>query len=210
MKGIGNRLAPARFVLFAVLFAVAVPIGASAIGWRHGFLVGFDIAATAFLLSIIPLFGEHGADAMRARSRANDANRGLLLAITCAVTVTILVAIAAELSARDGDKPVAAGLIIGTLFLSWVFSNVVYALHYAHVFYLQREGEDKGGLDFPECAEPDYWDFTYFAFTLGMTFQTSDVPIRSRALRKVVLFHTLAAFVFNIGVLAFSINVLGS
>ncbi|WP_430983547.1 DUF1345 domain-containing protein, partial [Escherichia coli] len=72
------------------------------------------------------------------------------------------------------------------------------------------DGKDAGGLEIPNCAEPDYWDFLYFSFTLGMTFQTSDVEISSRHIRRVTLGHCLAAFVFNIGVLAFTINVLGS
>ena len=71
------------------------------------------------------------------------------------------------------------------------------------------KGKDSGGLDFPECKEPDYWDFVYFSFTLGMTFQTSDVDMTSRKMRRVTIGHCLAAFVFNIGVLAFTINVLG-
>ena len=102
-------------------------------------------------------------------------------------------------------------LIVATLALAWLFSNTVYALHYAHLFYLvDGSGKDGGGIDIPACTEPDYWDFLYFSFTLGMTFQTSDVEISSRTVRRVVLGQCLAAFVFNIGVLAFTINVLGS
>ena len=105
----------------------------------------------------------------------------------------------------------AVALVVLTLVLAWLFSNVIYALHYAHLYYSNDEnGEDQRGLDFPDCKEPDYWDFLYFAFTLGMTFQTSDVEIRSRRLRRIVLGHTLAAFVFNIGVIAFTINTVGS
>jgi uncharacterized membrane protein len=65
-------------------------------------------------------------------------------------------------------------------------------------------------VDFPGPGEPDYWDFVYFAFTLGMTFQTSDVAITDRAIRRVVTAHCLAAFIVNLGVLAFTINVLGA
>ena len=84
-------------------------------------------------------------------------------------------------------------------------------LHYAHGYYVQDEsGGDCRGLDFPGTRTPDYGDFAYFAFTLGMTFQTSDVAISSPATRRVVLLHTFAAFVFNIGVIAFTINLLGS
>jgi len=109
---------------------------------------------------------------------------------------------------RIGDGVIA--LVLATLALAWLFSNTVYAMHYAHIFYLANDhGEDSGGLDFPETPEPRYWDFLYFAFTLGMTFQTSDVAVNSSAIRQTVLFHCLAAFVFNLGVIAFTINVLG-
>jgi uncharacterized membrane protein len=209
MKSIGNIIAPAHFVLFAALLTVSVPAGIALSGWRLGFLVGFDIAATGFLLSIVPLLVNPGPHKMRARAQANDANRVALLVITGIVMAAVMTAIAAELAARGRPSPGAIALVVATLALAWLFSNMVYVLHYAHVFYVQHKGADKAGLDFPGCVEPDYWDFAYFAFTLGMTFQTSDVAVRARALRKTVLFHTLAAFVFNIGVLAFSINVLG-
>jgi len=94
--------------------------------------------------------------------------------------------------------------------LAWLFSNSIYALHYAHLFYSRADGgRDAGGIDIPDTKEPNYWDFVYFSFTLGMTFQTSDCQITSPRIRRVVIGHCLAAFVFNIGVLAFSINVLG-
>jgi uncharacterized membrane protein len=88
----------------------------------------------------------------------------------------------------------------------------VFALHYAHLFYVQNRKlrADSGGVAFPKEKEPDYWDFVYFSFTLGMTFQTSDVEIDSGRFRRVVTFHCLAAFVYNLGVLAFTINVLGA
>jgi uncharacterized membrane protein len=101
-------------------------------------------------------------------------------------------------------------LIIGTLILGWLFSNLIYTFHYAYLFYLDGEGGgDHGGLEIPGRPAPDYWDFAYFAFTLGMTFQTSDVQITSPVIRRVALFHSLAAFVFNLGVIAFSINIIG-
>jgi uncharacterized membrane protein len=100
-------------------------------------------------------------------------------------------------------------LVIGTLALCWLFSNLVYALHYAHLYYRAGRGGDAGGLTFPGTDEPDYGDFVYFAFCLGMTFQTSDVTITDGGTRRVVTLHCLAAFVFNLGVIAFTINVLG-
>jgi uncharacterized membrane protein len=82
-------------------------------------------------------------------------------------------------------------------------------LHYAHIYYVEDGGKDSGGISIPGCDEPDYWDFVYFSFTLGMTFQTSDTQIESWRIRRISIGQCLAAFVFNIGVLAFSINVLG-
>ena len=145
---------------------------------------------------------------MRRTARDNDANRTLLLTITAATMVVILVAVAGELKGRN--DALAVTLVIATLVLAWLFSNMVYALHYAHIFYLPDDGgKDAGGLEFPDCPSPDYWDFLYFSATLGMTFQTSDVSVTARRIRRVVLGHSLAAFVFNLGVLAFTINVLG-
>jgi uncharacterized membrane protein len=112
--------------------------------------------------------------------------------------------------ARSGDL-VALAKLVGTLLAIWLFANSIYALHYAHAYYTKAPdtGGDAAGLDFPGTKTPFYGDFAYFAFTLAMTFQTSDVAITSRALRHVALLHCFTAFVFNIGVIAFAINALG-
>ena len=208
-SGIGNRIAPARFVAFVLILAVAVPIGWALLGWREGVLAGFDIAAIVFLAACLPLLNDK-PDRMRELAAANDANRAVLLGITLAVSLVVLVAVAAELSQKGAPKPFAVVMIVATLLLAWLFSNSVFALHYAHMFYSSgNDDQDCGGVEFPKTDEPDYQDFLYFAFCLGMTFQTSDVDITDRRFRQVVTFQCFAAFIFNLGVLAFSINVLG-
>ncbi len=207
---IGHRIAPARFVCAAVTGMVATVIAISQSDWRVGTMIGFDAAAILFLLSLIPLFRRGDAASMRQAALHNDANRAGLLVITAIVMLVILVAVAAELAEREATQAFGVAIIIATLALAWAFSNMIYALHYAHIFYTaDKDGRDQGGIDFPGASEPDYWDFTYFAFTLGMTFQTSDTDIKSSRIRKIATFHSLAAFVFNIGILAFTINVLG-
>lgn len=209
--GIGNRIAPPHFILFVVLLILGDVIGAALLGLRHGLMAGFDVAAAVFLLSLMPVFLRSDPATMRGQVERNDANRILLLGVTGAVVAVILVTVAAELI----DQKAAAGgwtkaLVIVTLILAWLFSNIVYALHYAHLYYRRgKDGKDRGGIDFPETPEPDYSDFIYFSFTLGMTFQTSDSNITSPSMRSVVVFHCFAGFVYNIGVLAFTINVLG-
>ncbi len=205
---LGSTIAPPRFLLFLGAFVAGLGVMIPVLGAARGIMAGFDIAAILFLASMAPLVRSEAA-AMRESARINDANRGWLLAISVLVTLVILVSVASEMS--DLESPVTIALVIATLVLCWLFSNMVWALHYAHLYYIGAEqGGDRGGLDFPESAEPNYWDFIYFSFTLGMTFQTSDVAITATAMRQPVIAQSLAAFIFNIGVLAFSINVLGS
>ena len=207
-----RRIAPLRFLAFLALLLFGTAAAVPSSGWQHAFLIGFDFAAAIFLISLLPLLTRSESKDMRQRAAANDANRALLLLVTAAVTLAVLVAIALELGAQGSRPASVIALLVTTLGLSWLFSNTVYALHYAHIYYLsdQRDGGDCRGLSFPNTPEPDYWDFIYFAYTLGMTFQTSDCQIGSARLRRVVTFHCLIAFVFNIGVVAFTINVLGS
>jgi len=205
---LGNHIAPARFVLFCAALVIGLALAIPPLGAGLGAMAAFDAASALFLVSVLPLLRETDADTMRRHAKDNDANRAGLLALTGLVMVVILVAVAGEIERKNDGATIA--LVVGTLALAWLFSNTVYALHYAHLFYL-GDGHDRdcGGIDIPRCDQPDYGDFLYFAFTLGMTFQTSDVDITSSAMRRVAIGHCLAAFVFNIGVLAFTINVLG-
>jgi len=205
---IGNLIAPPRFIAFVLAlgggFYLAVPL----LGLRYGAMAAFDGAALLFFLLCIPLMG-HESQRMRISACRNDANRVLLLLLSLTVSFVILAAVASELMQHAKTQSWSLPLIIGTLMLSWLFSNFIYALHYAHMFYSDANGGDAGGIDFPGTKEPDYWDFVYFAYCLGMTFQTSDVTISNGRIRRVVTLHCLAAFVFNLGVIAFTINVLG-
>ena len=202
---IGQRIAPARFLAFLAIFAVAFAASFASLGWTRALMTGFDIAAVFFLLAIVPVLRTSGATKMKLHAEENDANRAVLLVITGVTMLAILTAVFGEMAVKQGSGP-SKPLIVGTLALAWLFSNTVYALHYAHVYYV---GGSKGGLKFSGTGSPDYSDFVYFAFTLGMTFQTSDTAVEARHMRQIVTVHSLLAFVFNIGVLAFTINVLG-
>lgn len=205
---LGHRIAPPRFIAFMATFVVGLIAAIPLLGWARGAMLAFDVAATLFLLLIVPLFKSGEADKMRAASQRNDANRTLLLLLTVVTSIVILVAVVTEKLHKA--TPWTIVLILVSLILAWTFSNMIYALHYAHLYYLPAEdSEDSGGIEFPNCDDPDYWDFVYFSFTLGMTFQTSDVNIQSRRIRRIVTGHCLAAFVFNLGVLAFTINSIG-
>ena len=213
-ESIGNRLAPAKFVAFMVLLAVAAPAAGFALhrlldeplreAVSKGFMLGFDLAALVFIIACLPLLRVDDPATMRAHAAANDANRTMLLVITAIVSVAILAAVAAETMGGESLGIKTKALVVGTLLVAWLFANAVYALHYAHMVAMKE-----GGIDFPGKGQPVYADFVYFSFTLGMTFQTSDVNVTDKAIRNVVTLHCLAAFIFNLGILAFTINVLG-
>ena len=204
----GNRLAPPRFVIFFALLFAGIGAGLAILPRGQAVMAGFDLAAAVFLLSCLPLFRCEAAE-MRQAARDNDANRFLLLVLTLILSLVILVTVAGEL--LGPRHPTAEKLlIVVTLALAWTGANMVYALHYAHLYYTSDDqGRDRGGLDFPgDRPEPDYADFVYFAFTLGAALQTSDVSITSSGIRKIVTLHCLEAFVFNLGVLALAISIL--
>jgi len=206
---LGNRIAPPRFIAFVVMTIVGGLFAVPRLGWAQGGMAGFDLAAIVFFAVISPLLNDR-ADEMRQSARKNDANRAGLLVITAIVMGAILAAVSTELMQKQRPHTAEILLIVGTLSLAWLFSNVIYALHYAHLFYAgAADGTDRRGIEFPQTPEPDYWDFLYFSTCLGMTFQVSDMNITASGVRRVVMFHCLAAFIFNLGIIAFSINVLG-
>lgn len=202
---LGQRIAPARFIAFLAIFAIAFAASFGVLGWTRALMTGFDIAGVFFLLAITPVLRANGAAEMHKYAAENDANRVVLLVITGVTMLAILTAVFSEMAVKSGGGPLKP-LVVGTLAVAWLFSNTVYALHYAHIYYIEKT---PGGLKFSGTGSPDYSDFIYFAFTLGMTFQTSDTAVETRRMRRIVTVHSLLAFIFNIGVLAFTINVLG-
>jgi uncharacterized membrane protein len=208
-RTIGNRLAPPRFILFFILLAGGIAASAAVLPRAQAIMTGFNLAAIVFLIACIPLF-RRKASAMRQTARDNDANRVVMLVLTIILSLVILVIVAGELVEADQMPGLEKLMIIATLLLAWAFANMVYALHYAHLFYTSDDGgKDLAGLDFPgNRPEPDYADFVYFSVTIGVALQTSDVMITSPTIRRIVTGQCLAAFVYNLGVLALAINIL--
>ena len=101
-----------------------------------------------------------------------------------------------------------------SVILSWALIHTIFTFRYAHLYYTCRreeegiEKEDEGGLQFPSEDSPDYLDFAYFSFVIGMTFQVSDVAISSRQIRHLALFHGLISFVYNTVILALSVSII--
>src|SRR5690606_37963304 len=124
-RGIGNWIAPPRFLLFILALAAGMFLAVPPLGLRYGTMAAFDGAALLFFATCAPLLW-HQSTHMRRSARRNDANRVILLLLTLAVSFVILAAVASELMERGQRHPWALPLIVGTLALSWLFSNFVY------------------------------------------------------------------------------------
>ena len=209
-RTIGNIVAPWRFLAFMVIFILAIPVANSRLhNLALSLMAGFDFAAILFLLACAPLIHSRDSALVREHAKQNDANRTGLAILTAVVMVVLLAAIGAE-TMDHRPEPLTKLLVIATLILAWLFANLVYTFHYTHLAYRMDRKAGDSGIKFPGTPKPVYWDFVYFAFTIGMTFQTSDVTISDAGIRRFVTVHAFGSFVFNIGVLAFTINVLGS
>ena len=104
------------------------------------------------------------------------------------------------------STPVALWLVIVAVTSSWVLVHTGFTVRYAHLYY--RDDGEVGGLDFPGTNDPDYLDFAYYAFVVGMTFQTADVAITDRSIRRLTLLHGLLSFMFNTLILALAVNLI--
>ncbi len=202
-----------RYPAFSIFAGLGVVLTATGLGFLHparAMLAGFDGAVLVFLILLARRFQRDSAENMRARAARNAPDHHVMLALALIIVAVVLTAVWVELSPTGGRHGPGVGLAVGTLALAWLFANCLFTLHYAHVWYLAASPET-AGLEFPGgAANPDYWDFAYFAFVLGMTFQVSDVTITSKRLRRIALLHAMLAFVFNIAVVALSVSLVGA
>jgi len=173
-------------------------------------LIAWDVGVGLYLVLALILMLRATVDHVRWRASVEDDGALVVLLLTVGAAVASIAAIFVELiNASELPRPdqtLRLALVIATIVLSWAYVHVAFALHYAHEFY---DADFKGApkLEFPGTEEPDYVDFLYFAFVIGMTSQTSDVSISSRQLRHLALIHGVIAFFFNTTLLAITINI---
>jgi uncharacterized membrane protein len=194
-----------------ILVTVAL---AAVSGWRPAMrgIVGWDIGVGLYVALALEMMARADVHQIRRRAAGQDEGAIVILVLTVAAAMASLLAIVALLGpAGAGAAPRGSNdLVLATItiVLSWAFIHIIFALHYAHEFYA-----DSGirGLAFPGGEEePDYWDFVYFAFVIGMTSQVSDVGITTKEIRRTVAAHGVVSFFFNVALLALTVNIAAS
>lgn len=177
--------------------------------------LSWDVVVTVYLLLAIAMMWRPDLAQIRARAKVIDIKLPEIVAIVGLAAVISVFSVAKVLAqARDllmPDRAAHVAVAALTVFLSWVSMHVIYAVHYAHIFYdpADRSEADKvrGGLEFPGQTEPDYWDFVYFSFVIGMTCQVSDVQITARDMRHLATAQGIIAFFYNAMVVALAVSV---
>ena len=206
-------LARPRLFMSAAVGVVVTAVLAVSTDWRQAtrLLVGWDIAMALYLALAFHMMGRADVRRLRRHAAEQDEGRFTILVLTVAAALASLAAIFAELGTGAGAagerRPAQMIVATCTILLSWAFIHTMFALHYAHEFY-----DDKGGrgMAFPGGGEPDYWDFVYFSFVIGMTSQVSDVGVTTKRVRRTVAAHGVVSFVFNAALLALTVNLAAS
>lgn len=178
--------------------------------WITRILAGWNIATWSYLCLMAWLMMRANHAMVRKIAVQEDKGAVAVLSIMSIGAIASLAAIVLELAAARGlsvGQRVLHYVFTGTTVLgSWCLVGTMFTIHYARIFYRAPAG--RRPLDFPDHEEnPDYWDFLYFAFTIAVAAQTSDVVILDRPMRKAVLAQSLLSFLFNAAILGFSVNI---
>jgi len=193
----------------AGLASAGVPVPLS--GEIRG-LMGWCLAVTVYLVLAWWLAEEFDAKRTRERAQQQDQSSPLLFFVLVLAGLASVAAIVMLLQnikgLTDSQRAWHIGLSMTAVALSWLLIQTTFAFRYAHRYYQEEMNKVAGaGLDFPGKLDPDYFDFLYYAFVVGMTSQVSDVQVTSREMRRLTLVHSVLSFGFNMLVLALSINV---
>ena len=209
-RSVQNR--PHFFI--ALIFGVVV---ASLLAWLTSWkwstilLASWNGSISLYLLHVWKLMRSADHSQMQQQAKKQDESKWVIMLIVLLAITMSLVAILVQLSQLPSghyEKLGHVALALLTIISAWLFMHTVFALHYAHDFYMAlSRNEENGGLDFPGTEHPTYPDFLYFSYIIGTSAQTADVSINNKHIRLLNLFHAVLSFGFNTTILAICINV---
>jgi uncharacterized membrane protein len=201
-----DRPTAARVAVAGVVGAVVGVVVGVVAGWRYAPAAGWTAAAVVLLVWTWLVIAPMTADQTAAHATREDPDRPLTDVVVLFACVASLAGVVYLLAAGSGGhgaaEVVAAGLGIASVAGAWAVVHTVFTLRYALLYY----ADSPGGIDFNQSARPDYLDFAYLAFTLGMTYQVSDTDLQTRPIRATALRHALLSYLLGAVVLATVIN----
>jgi len=198
-------------VVISMLIGLVISFLIPSINWNliTRFLVAWNIGAWIYLIFIMCLIINKKDNQIKKIAEYEDEKQ---INIVIIMVLAVFISIAAIVMEINHAKQSTSHLkffnyllILSTIFASWLILGVIFTFHYAHLFYSNRQNQI---MTFPDDIQhPNYWDFLYFSFTICVAAQTSDICIKSTNLRKIVLFHSIISFFFNVAVIGLSINI---
>lgn len=201
-RGAAGLQVAACLILGAIAAAVIGQLAAVSVA----VLAGWVVAAACYLLWVRAAVGHADAGTTRALAGREDPSNVVAELVVVIASVAALGAVGYALAraahAHGGGRTLLVGLAALTVVVSWLVVHSVFMLGYARSYYADPEG----GIDFKSPEPPEYGDFAYFAFTIGMTFQVSDTDITSTAIRRLALRHALLSYLFGAVILATAVN----
>jgi len=210
------RLHPVHRLLISSIFALIAFMSVQ--HTHHSSILKWMFVWDVFAVSVLTLswtvFLTRPVSKIREFARRDDASLAVVFLIIVLASFSSLGALFLlfiSTKAASLGKMLYLLAAVPAMMLSWAMIHTVFTAHYAHVYYDDSDEDinvHAGGLDFPNEKKPDYLDFAYFSFVIGMTFQVSDVQITSRKLRRIALVHGFIAFVINTFVVALTINLI--
>jgi uncharacterized membrane protein len=177
-------------------------------------IFGWDIGALALIILTWITFYTTSAEEIREQAgRQDDRAPVIFFIVLIAACISMLAVIMLLASKNDGAiaKVMQLPIGLGCMVFSWFTVHTIFTSRYADMYYADHETKTNcyaGGLDFPGEKEPDFVDFAYFSFTIGMTFQVSDVEVPNRDIRRLVLYHSLISFAYNATIIALMVNII--
>lgn len=210
-----NRLTAIHKLLISIALAVIVYfiIPFDTVKALPHVIFCWDIFSLCLLiLSWITFYTTSAGEIRRQARRQDDSRIIIFFLVLIAACVSMLAVILLLTSQGDDTKHKALQLSVGIacMMLSWLLMHTVFTTRYAHMYYADhatKADTHAGGLDFPGESKPDFVDFAYFSFTLGMTFQVSDVEISARKIRRLALWHGFISFGYNATIIALTVNI---
>ena len=200
-----------RLLVVVVVAAAGAAITSFFAPWQFAALAGWNAAAATFVAWVWVAVGHFTPEETREFATREDTNRVSASLLLLSAAVASLVGTGFDLvkatEAHNAGRVALTAIGVLTVAISWTLVHTVFALHYADEYYTPPVG----GIDFKSDDEnPDYQDFAYIAFTVGMTFQVSDTDVQARRIRRTVVRHALLSYLFGAVILAVVVNLIAS